>query len=162
VQFLYSQLVADDGCVRDTTPEQLSELKTPFLEGGTITAGSSSPLTDGATAVLVCTEEFAARHDIEPLARVKSFAVSGCAPGIMGIGPVEASRKALSRAGGKNWFILAVDNAFGKTIQADLTKTVESTGGRIVTTVITSLNIKGNGGRTRDRTLDLSRVKVHD
>lgn len=91
--------VALDGCVRDTTLEKLGELKTAFLEGGTVTAGSSSPMTDGATAVLVCSEEFAVRNGLTPLARVASFAVSGCAPGIMGMGPVESSRKALARAG---------------------------------------------------------------
>lgn len=91
--------VALDGCVRDTTVEKLGELKTAFLEGGTVTAGSSSPMTDGATAVLVCSEEFAVRNGLTPLARVASFAVSGCAPGIMGMGPVESSRKALARAG---------------------------------------------------------------
>ncbi len=91
--------VADDGCVRETTLEKLAGLKTAFLEGGTVTAGSSSPMTDGATAVLVCTEAFAVRHGLTPLARVAGFAVSGCAPGIMGMGPVEASRKAMARAG---------------------------------------------------------------
>lgn len=92
-------LVDRDGCVRETALEKLAGLKTVFLEGGTVTAGTSSPMTDGATAVLVCTEEFARRHDLDLLARVESFAVSGCAPGIMGIGPIEASRKALKRAG---------------------------------------------------------------
>lgn len=91
--------VAEDGCVRETTPEKLAGLKTVFLQDGTVTAGSSSPMTDGASAILVCTEEFARRHGLEPLARVESFAVSGCAPGIMGMGPVEASRKAMARAG---------------------------------------------------------------
>jgi len=93
------RLVADDGCVRETTLEKLGELKPVFLDGGTVTAGSSSPMTDGATAVLVCSGAFAARHGLKPLARVASFAVSGCAPGIMGMGPVESSRKALARAG---------------------------------------------------------------
>jgi len=92
-------LVAEDGCVRETTMERLAQLKTAFLEGGTVTAGSSSPMTDGATAVLVCSENFARRNGLEPLARVAGFAVSGCAPEIMGIGPVESSRKALKRAG---------------------------------------------------------------
>ena len=92
-------MVDKDGCVRETSLEKLAELKPVFLEGGSVTAGSSSPMTDGATAVLVCTEEFATRHNLEPLARVESFAVSGCAPGIMGMGPVESSRKALARAG---------------------------------------------------------------
>ncbi|MCK4940037.1 MAG: thiolase family protein, partial [Rhodospirillaceae bacterium] len=88
-----------DGCVRaDTTTETLADLKPAFNEAGSVTAGTSSPLTDGASAVLVTTEEFANKYSIEPLARIKSFAVSGCDPEIMGIGPVEASRKALARA----------------------------------------------------------------
>ncbi|MFG1304728.1 thiolase family protein [Xanthobacter autotrophicus] len=94
-----NQVVADDGCVRQTSLEKLGTLKPAFLEGGTVTAGTSSPTTDGATALLVCTEDFAKRHSLTPLARVASFAVSGCAPGIMGMGPVESSRKALKRAG---------------------------------------------------------------
>lgn len=96
-----SGIVDRDGCVRETTLEKLSELKTVFLEGGTVTAGSSSPMTDGATAVLVCNEAFLKRHDLKPLARLASFAVSGCAPGVMGLGPIEASRKAMARAGVK-------------------------------------------------------------
>jgi acetyl-CoA acyltransferase len=92
--------VAQDGCIRpDTSAETLAGLKPAFREGGTVTAGTSSPLTDGATAVLVCTAEYAARHGLKPLARVKSIAVAGCAPEVMGMGPVEASRKALARAG---------------------------------------------------------------
>jgi acetyl-CoA acyltransferase len=66
---------------------------------GTVTAGTSSPLTDGAVATLITSEEFAKAHGLKILAKIKSMAVSGCAPEIMGIGPVEASRKALSRAG---------------------------------------------------------------
>lgn len=89
--------IADDGCVRETTLEKLAGLKTVFMKDGTVTAGSSSPMTDGATALLVCTEEFARRHGLDLLARVESFAVSGCAPGIMGMGPVEFSRKAMAR-----------------------------------------------------------------
>jgi acetyl-CoA acyltransferase len=64
-----------------------------------VTAGTSSPLTDGAAALLVCTAEFARTHGLSPLAKVRSVAVAGCAPEVMGMGPVEASRKALSRAG---------------------------------------------------------------
>ncbi|MDH3335950.1 MAG: thiolase family protein [Rhodospirillaceae bacterium] len=93
-------VVNADGCVRgDTTLETLAGLKPAFNENGTVTAGTASPLTDGASAVLVTTEEFANKYKLEPLARIKSFAVSGCAPEIMGIGPVESSRKALRRAG---------------------------------------------------------------
>lgn len=91
--------VALDGCVRDTSMEKLAGLNPAFLEAGTVTAGSSSPMTDGATAVLVASEKFCANNGLSPLARVKSFAVSGCAPGVMGLGPIESSRKALARAG---------------------------------------------------------------
>lgn len=93
-------LVEEDGCPRpDTSLEQLADLKPAFDENGTVTAGTSSPLTDGATAVLVASEDYAERHGLEPLARIKGIAVAGCAPEIMGIGPVPASRKALERAG---------------------------------------------------------------
>jgi acetyl-CoA acyltransferase len=64
-----------------------------------VTAGTSSPLTDGAAAVLVVSEAFAKKHKLKILAKIKSFAVAGCDPAVMGIGPVEASRKALKRAG---------------------------------------------------------------
>ncbi len=88
-----------DECIRgDTTAEGLASLKPAFDKDGTVTAGTSSPLTDGAAAVLVCTEEYADRAGLEPIARVKSVAVAGCAPEIMGMGPVAASRKALDRA----------------------------------------------------------------
>lgn len=91
--------VDQDGCVRDTSLKKLGSLKPAFLEGGTVTAGSSSPMTDGATAVLVATEEFCVSHGLQPLARVAGFAVSGCEPGVMGLGPIESSRKAMARAG---------------------------------------------------------------
>ena len=70
-------------------------MKPAFDQDGTVTAGTSSPLTDGAAAVLVCTEDYAETHGLEPLARIKSVAVAGCAPEIMGIGPVGAHAKAL-------------------------------------------------------------------
>lgn len=92
--------IAHDGCIREgTTPNVLSELSPAFVEDGTVTAGTSSPLTDGAAATLVCSEDYARANDLEPLARIKSIAVAGCAPEIMGIGPVPASKKALERAG---------------------------------------------------------------
>jgi acetyl-CoA acyltransferase len=92
--------VAEDGCLRpDTTPEALAGLKPAFRENGVVTAGTSAPLTDGAAAVLVCSEDYARRHGLEPLARIRGVAVAGCPPEIMGIGPAEASRKALERAG---------------------------------------------------------------
>ena len=89
-----------DGCIRpQTTMEDLAKLKPAFEEHGSVTAGTSSPLTDGAAATLVCSEDYAHRNDLKPLARIRSIAVAGCAPEIMGIGPVPASRKALERAG---------------------------------------------------------------
>ncbi|MDB5363721.1 MAG: fadA [Rhodospirillales bacterium] len=93
-------LISKDGCIRpETTAESLAGLKPAFDEKGTVTAGTSSPLTDGASAVLVCTEEYARTHNLEIMARIKSVAVAGCDPEIMGIGPVAATKKALARAG---------------------------------------------------------------
>ncbi len=92
--------VTEDGCIRpDTDLEGLAGLKPAFRADGSVTAGTSSPLTDGAAAVLVCSEEYAERAGLEPLARIKSVAVAGCAPEIMGIGPVAVTRKAMTRAG---------------------------------------------------------------
>ena len=92
--------IRSDGCLRpDTSLEALEKLEPAFDKGGTITAGTSAPLTDGAAAVLVCSEDYARRADLEMLARIKSIAVAGCAPEVMGIGPVRATRKALERAG---------------------------------------------------------------
>ena len=89
-----------DGCVRpDTSLEGLAGLKPAFDEKGTVTAGTASPLTDGAAATLVCTAEYAAANNLAPLARIASFAVSGCQPETMGLGPIFSSRKALERAG---------------------------------------------------------------
>ncbi len=91
--------VNKDGCIRpDTNAEGLAKLALAFDQKGSVTAGTSSPLTDGAAAVLVCSEEYADKNGLPKLARIKSFAVAGCAPEIMGIGPVEATRKALQRA----------------------------------------------------------------
>ncbi len=92
--------VSRDGCLRPgTSLEDLSNLKPAFDEAGTVTAATSSPLTDGAAATLVCSEDYATRKGLTPLARIKSIAVAGCAPEIMGMGPVHATRKALARAG---------------------------------------------------------------
>jgi len=92
--------VAADGCPRpDTTAEALAALKPAFDAKGSVTAGTSSPLTDGAAAVLVTSADYARRHKLTVMARIRATAVSGCAPEIMGIGPVEATRKALDRAG---------------------------------------------------------------
>ncbi len=93
-------LVEVDGCIRaDTDVDTLSSLRPAFDENGTVTAGTSSPLTDGVAFLLICSEEFAKRNELTPLARIVSSAVSGCNPDLMGIGPVEASLKSLKRAG---------------------------------------------------------------
>lgn len=92
--------VRRDGCVRaDTSLEGLAKLKLAFDDQGSVTPGTSSPLTDGAAATLVCSEEYAQRKGLKPLARIKSIATSGCSPEVMGIGPVLSTRKALQRAG---------------------------------------------------------------
>jgi len=94
-----------DGCPRpDTTAEGLAGLKPSFDAEGVVTAGTSSPLTDGAAALLVCSADYAEAKGLDVLAAVKSVAVCGCDPTVMGIGPVGATRKALERAG------LAIDD----------------------------------------------------
>lgn len=92
--------VSEDGCIRaGTTKETLAGLSLAFDENGTVTAGTASPLTDGASAVLVASEEYAKKHNLPILARIRSVGVAGCDASIMGIGPVPATQKALSRAG---------------------------------------------------------------
>ncbi|MBP80541.1 MAG: acetyl-CoA C-acyltransferase [Acidiferrobacteraceae bacterium] len=89
-----------DGCLRPTTNlEGLAGLKLAFDENGTVTAGTASPLTDGAAATLVCSAEYAKTNGLTAMARIASFAVSGCKPETMGLGPIFSSRKALERAG---------------------------------------------------------------
>ncbi|MDM0049951.1 thiolase family protein [Variovorax sp. J22R115] len=94
------ELVDVDGCIRPATSlEALAALKPAYRPDGVVTAGTSSPLTDGAAGVLVTSDAFAARYGLQPLARVRSFATVGVDPAIMGIGPIPATRKALQRAG---------------------------------------------------------------
>ena len=126
-------MVDTDGCIRaDSTLESLAALKPAFSEHGSVTAATSSPLTDGASAVLVCTEEYAKKNGMKPLARILSIAVSGCAPEIMGIGPVNATQKALARANLKlgQIDIIELNEAFAaqslavvKDLGIDLSKT---------------------------------------
>ena len=93
-------VVDADGTIRaETNAEGLAGLKPAFDANGSVTAGTASPLTDGASAVLVTSEDYARAHGLEILARIKSVGIAGCAPEIMGIGPVGASTKALERAG---------------------------------------------------------------
>ncbi len=93
-------IVDQDGCLRpNTTLAGLAALKPAFRENGSVTAGTSSPLTDGATAMLICSEEYAKAHGLTVMARIRSAAVAGVPPEIMGMGPVPATLKALERAG---------------------------------------------------------------
>ena len=132
--------VKTDGTIRpDSSTEKLATLKPAFLEDGTVTAATSSPLTDGSAAVLVCSEEYADKHKLPKLARIKSVAVAGCKAEIMGIGPVPATQKELDRAGIKldDIDIIELNEAFAaqglsvlKELGADLSK-VNLDGGAI-------------------------------
>ena len=82
----------------NSNQETLDGLKLAFDQNGTVTAATSSPLTDGAAATLICEEQFAKDNNLEILARIVSTAVEGCAPEYMGLGPIGASKKALNRA----------------------------------------------------------------
>jgi len=93
-------VVKEDGCPRpNSTAEDLAKLKPAFKSDGSVTAATSSPVTDGATAVLVCSEEFALKHGLTIMAEVTSFAVAGLDPEVMGLGPVPATEKAMKKAG---------------------------------------------------------------
>ncbi|WP_288417481.1 thiolase family protein [uncultured Novosphingobium sp.] len=108
-------LVSEDGAIRgDTSAEALAALKPAFDAQGSVTAGTSSPVTDGAAAVLVTTEEYARAHGLPILARIKSVSVSGCAPETMGLGPILSSQKALQRAGieAKDLSVVELNEAF--------------------------------------------------
>ncbi|HLI91403.1 MAG TPA: thiolase family protein [Ktedonobacteraceae bacterium] len=89
----------DEGPRRDTSLEKLASLEPAFIKGGTVTAGNSSPLNDGAAAVVLMSAARARDLGITPLARVRSMAVAGVDPAYMGIGPVPAMRKLLQRSG---------------------------------------------------------------
>ncbi|HEX5265418.1 MAG TPA: acetyl-CoA C-acyltransferase [Acidimicrobiales bacterium] len=93
-------VVSQDDCPRANTQlDKLAELKPAFKEGGRVTAGNACPLNDGAAAVLVMDEDKARSLGLKPLARIKASAISGLAPEIMGVGPIEAVGKVLARAG---------------------------------------------------------------
>jgi acetyl-CoA acyltransferase len=90
---------ADEGPRRETTLEKLGKLKAAFKEDGSVTAGNSSSLNDGAAAVMVVSKDYAQRHALQPMAKIRSMGVAGVPPRVMGIGPVPATEKALRRAG---------------------------------------------------------------
>ncbi len=90
---------ADEGPRADTSLEKLATLRAVFRKGGSVTAGNSSTLNDGASSVLLCSEKMLRELGRDPLARIVSAGTAGVDPRLMGVGPVPASRKALQRAG---------------------------------------------------------------
>ncbi len=93
-------VVSRDESIRgDSTAEKLGKLRTIFREGGTVTAGNSSPLNDGAATVLMASDTFARDHGLTPVVRVRATAVAGVDPNYMGIGPIPATQKVLAKAG---------------------------------------------------------------
>jgi len=99
-----NEIIKIDNCKIDenirpnSTMEKLSSLKLAFDQNGTVTAATSSPLTDGAAATLICEENFAKENNLEIFGRIVSTAVEGCDPNFMGLGPISATKKALERA----------------------------------------------------------------
>ena len=93
------EICVTDEHPRQTSLEKLSQLKPAFKPGGTVTAGNASGINDGAAALLLASGEAVKKYNVQPMASVVSMAVAGVDPAIMGIGPVPATQKALSRAG---------------------------------------------------------------
>ena len=99
--------ISNDGCIRPSTSlESMAKLSPAFVEGGSVTAATSSPLTDGAVMAVVCSEEFANSNSMEPIASIEGGAVTGCPPELMGLGPVSATKLLLDRVG---WTIDDID-----------------------------------------------------
>jgi 3-oxoadipyl-CoA thiolase len=92
------KVAVDERPRRDTTPETLARLKPAFRQGGTVTAGNSSGLNDGAAALVLTSDAYASRHGLKPMARIIASAAAGVPPRTMGLGPIPAVRKALRRA----------------------------------------------------------------
>jgi acetyl-CoA C-acetyltransferase len=167
-------VTTDDGPRAGVTLEGVQGLRTVFRENGTVTAGNCCPLNDGAAAVIVMSSDRARELGLTPLARVVSTGVSALSPEIMGLGPVEASRQALARAGMTidDMDLVEINEAFAAQVLPsaddlgiDLDKLnvhggaialghpFGATGARITTTLL-------NGLATRDKTLGLETMCV--
>lgn len=109
-----STLFDKDEHPRETTLEKLAELKPAFLKDGTVTAGNSSGINDGAAALLLASEEAVKKYKLNPIAKIKSMAIAGVDPSVMGIGPIPASQKAMTRAGieAKDLDLVELNEAF--------------------------------------------------
>lgn len=105
---------SDEGPRSDTSMEKLSKLRAAFKKDGTVTAGNSSSINDGASMVVICSEEFLKRHNLKPLARITGGAVHGLHPNVMGLGPVGATKKLCERFGHKlsDFDIVELNEAF--------------------------------------------------
>ena len=165
----------DDGPRPGTTIEKLASLQPAFKEGGSVTAGNACPLNDGAAAVVVMSDEKAKALGLTPLARIVASSVSGLAPEIMGVGPIEAVKKVLAQAGMKieDIDVVELNEAFASQVLAVCDNTgisVEDqlnphggaialghpfgqTGARIMTTLINDL-------QTLDKTYGLETMCV--
>lgn len=168
-------VTADDGPRRGTTVEKLSELQPVFKPDGVVTAGNACPLNDGAAAVVVMDREAAEAAGITPLARIIASSVSGLAPEIMGVGPIEAIGKVLARAGMKigDIDIVELNEAFASQVLAvcdetgiDVAEQLNPHGGAIAVGHpygMTGARIMGtllNGLRERDQTIGLETMCV--
>jgi acetyl-CoA acyltransferase len=160
------KIMTEDQCIRrDTSLEALAALKPAFMpDGGTITAGNSSPLNVGAAAVLIMSEERARELGLKPKVKIRAMAVAGVDPAVMGIGPVPATHKALERAGLKleDIDLIEINEAFAaqtltviKLLKANSDKVnvrggaiaighpLGASGARIATTLIHSMADRG-------------------
>jgi len=158
------RVTADEGIRRDTSLEKLARLRPVFREGGTVTAGNASSLNDGASALLLTSLAQAKKLDLTPMARIVSWGHAGVHPGMMGIGPVPSSRKALRRAslGIEDIDLAELNEAFASQVLASM-RTLEldpakvnpaggaialghplgCSGARIVTTLVHNLRRTG-------------------
>jgi acetyl-CoA C-acetyltransferase len=109
-----TQVFDTDEHPRETTIEKLAALKPAFKKDGTVTAGNSSGINDGAAALLLASEEAVKKYNLKPIAKIKSMAIAGVDPAVMGIGPIPASQKALKRAGieAKDLDLVELNEAF--------------------------------------------------
>jgi acetyl-CoA C-acetyltransferase len=165
----------DDSVRPNTTLEGLSELEPVFAVGGTVTAGNACPLNDGASAAVVVSGRYAKDRGLEPLARILSTGVSALSPEVMGLGPVESSRRALARAGLgiADLDIVEINEAFAVQVIAsarelgiDEDRQLNPFGGSIAighpfgATGVRLVGTLLNGLRTRDSTLGMATLCV--
>lgn len=168
-------VTSDDSIRANTTAEGLASLEPVFSPVGSVTAGNACPLNDGASGAVIVSAQYAADRGLTPLARIVSTAATGLSPEIMGLGPVDSSRKALARAGLtiRDIDIVELNEAFAaqvlpsaKYLGIDLERQLNPFGGSIAighpfgATGVRLLTTLLNGLRTRDETLGLATLCV--